>query len=82
MYLQPVLNLLSPSAALLGGAPPESAFGTLLYLFDTTVASSITEEGTGVSKWTDLINGYEAIQTTDANRPSLTTDGSNPRHFI
>lgn len=36
----------------------------------------ITEAGTGVSVWEDQINSFQLIQGTDANRPSLTTDGS------
>lgn len=53
--------------------------GTLIYHFDAQVASSITEEGTGASAWVDQsANGFVAIQGTDANRPTFTTDGGNP----
>lgn len=72
----------SPISALIRDAysGPEGIGGLLQW--DELLAwwdaeSGITVTGAGVSSWVDRKNGYELVQSTDANRPTYSATGFN-----
>ena len=44
--------------------------------------TGVTEAGTGVSSWVDMISSFDMVQGTDANRPALVTGVVNGQPII
>ena len=44
--------------------------------------TGVTEAGTGVSSWVDMIGSFDMVQGTDANRPALVTGVINGQPVI
>ncbi len=44
--------------------------------------TGVTEAGTGVSSWVDMISSFDMVQGTDANRPALVTGVINGQPVV
>lgn len=71
-------------AAAGASAPPPLTLPTanLLAVWDPRRADLITEAGTGVSSWLDIVASAPATQGTDASRPTLNPTGLNGKPTI